>query len=166
MSLGGEALDERDHAVDVFGGASNVFGALNVEGFHVFEKGLLVAGAVLADGLAGGGGIADDLVVDVGDVHDVVEGEAVEAGGAAQDVDMQEGAEVADVAVVVDGGAATIEAEGVTVRGEERFVFSGESIEEFESHAWLGAAGADVAVAPQATFCCCLYSLILAELEP
>ena len=65
-----------------------------------------------------------------------MQGEAVEAGGAAQHVDVQEGAEVTDVAVVVDGGAAAIEAQGVAVRGEERFVFSGEGIKEFEGQGY------------------------------
>jgi hypothetical protein len=44
---------------------------------------------------------------------------------------MQEGAEVADVAVVVDGGSAAVEAQGAPVGGEERFEVSGEGIEEF-----------------------------------
>ena len=136
MSCGSKALDERDHVGNIFGGAGDVFGALDIEGVHVLEEGALEAGAVLADGLAGGCGVADDLVVDVGDVHDVVQGEAVEAGGAAEDVDVQEGAEVADVAVVVDGGAAAIEAQGVAVGGEERLVFSGEGIEEFEGQGY------------------------------
>ncbi len=53
--------------------------------------------------------VADDLVVDVGDVHDVFDGDALLAEKAAQHIDVQEGAEVADVAVVVDGGPAGIE---------------------------------------------------------
>ena len=67
-------------------------------------------------GMPGGGGVADDLVVDVGDVHDVVDGEAVQREDAAQHVDVQKGAEVADVAVVVDGGAAAVQAQGVRRR--------------------------------------------------
>ena len=103
---GGQALDERDHAVDVLGGAGHLLRALDAQGVHVLKKGLLEVGRVLADGHAGGGGVADDLVVDVGDVHDVVDGDAEQLEGAAENVDLQEGAEVADVAVVVDRGAA------------------------------------------------------------
>ncbi len=165
--LGGETFDEGDHAGDVFGGAGDVFGALDVEGVHVFEEGALVLGGVLGDGLAGGGGVADDLVVDVGDVHDVVQGEAVEAGGAAQQVDVEEGAEVADVAVVVDGGAAAVEAQDVAVGGEERFDFTGESVEEFECHASPIAAGRDACAPHRRLLSAVVYTLlILAELEP
>src|ERR1700746_2176288 len=64
-----------------------------------------------AMGTPAGGGVADDLVVDVGDVHDVVERDALLAKDAAEDVDVEEGAEVADVAVVVDGGAAAVHAQ-------------------------------------------------------
>ena len=106
-------------------------GRLAVERLHVFEEGALELGGVLGDGLVGGSGVADDLVVDVGDVHDVVDGEALQLDGAAQHVDVEEGAEVADVAVVVDGGAAAVEAQGVAVRGEEWLGLSGEGVEEF-----------------------------------
>jgi hypothetical protein len=41
-----------------------------------------------------------------------LERDAEEQKGAAEDVDLEEGAEVADVAVVVDGGAASVHAEG------------------------------------------------------
>ena len=141
--LGGEALDERDHAVDVFCSACDLFGAFDAQGVHVFKEGALVLGAVLADGLAGSGCVANDLVVDVGDVHDVMQAEAIETGGAAQGVDVQKGAEVADVAVVIDRGAATVEAQGAAVGGKERFDFSGEGVEEFEGHASFNAAGRD-----------------------
>jgi hypothetical protein len=53
---------------------------------------------------------------------------------------MEEGAEVADVAVVVDGGAAAVEAQGLAVGGVERFDFSGEGVEEFEGHAGMLSA--------------------------
>ena len=42
--LGGKALDERDHLVDVFSGACDNFGALDAERVHVFKEGLLVGG--------------------------------------------------------------------------------------------------------------------------
>ena len=64
-----------------------------------------------AMGTCGVAGVADDLVVYVGDVHDVVDGDSLLADEAAEDVDVEEGAEVADVAVVVDGGAAAVHAE-------------------------------------------------------
>ena len=52
------------------------------------------------------GGVADDLVVDVGDVHDVADRKTGQLQGPAEHIDVEEGAEVTDVAVVVHGGAA------------------------------------------------------------
>ena len=80
------------------------------------------------------GGVADDLVVDVGDVHDVTDGDAGEFERSAEDVDVEEGAEVADVAVVVDGGAAGVQAQGWSVRGREGFEVSAQGVEEVKGH--------------------------------
>ena len=96
------------------------------------KKALLELGGVVGDGEVGGGGVADDLVVDVGDVHDVVDGDALLAEEAAEDVDVEEGAEVADVAVVVDGGAAAVHAERGRADGGEGLDFSAEGVEEFD----------------------------------
>ena len=82
--FGGELLDEGDHLGDAAGGVGDVLGVLDAEGVEVFEEGALELGGVLGDGDAGGGGVADDLVVDVGDVHDVLDGDALladERGG-------------------------------------------------------------------------------------
>ena len=116
-----ELLDERDHLRDVLGGVRHDDRIEAAERAQVFEEGLLVARRVVGDGDALRGGVADDLVVDVGDVHDVLDGDALLLEEAAQQIDMQEGAEVADVAVVVDGGAAGVEREGFAVGRGERF---------------------------------------------
>ncbi len=103
----GELLDESDHLGDVIGGAGAgmLKGALDAEGVEIFEEGRCTWRCSL-QWTTRFGGVADDLVVDVGDVHDVVDAETGEQEGAAEDVDVEEGAEVADVAVeVVDGGA-------------------------------------------------------------
>jgi hypothetical protein len=92
--LGGELFDECDHLRNAASGAGEVLGMLDVEGVEVFEEGTLVAGGVLGDGDAGGGGVADDLVVDVGDVHDVVDGDSLLADEAAEHVGVEEGARV------------------------------------------------------------------------
>ncbi len=117
--FGGELLDERDHLGNVLGGVGDDLGALDGEGVHVFEEGVFVDAGVVADGGVGGEGVADDLVVDVGDVHDVLGGDALLVEEAAEDVDVEKGAEVADVAVVVDGGAAAVHAEGGGADGRE-----------------------------------------------
>ena len=115
-----------------------ISGFSTLEGVEVFEEGLLEAGGVFADGHPGGGGVADDLVVDVGDVHDVAGGDALEPEEAAEHVDLEEGPEVADVAVVVDGGSAGVHAEGLAVGGCEVFDAAGESIEESDGHSYGG----------------------------
>ena len=52
-----------------------------------------------------------DLVVDVGDVHDVTQRHSLQLEKAPQNVDMNKRAEVADVAVVVHRGPAGVHAE-------------------------------------------------------
>ena len=101
---------------------------------------MLELAAELANRLAGDCSVADDLVVDVRDVHHVVDGHAMQLYDTAQHIDMQEGAEIADVAVVVHRRPAAIEAQGVPIGSVKRFDDSGKSIEEFERHAgcvWL-----------------------------
>ena len=146
--LGGELLDERDHLGDGFGGAGQVLGALDGERVHVLEEGLLEAGGVLLDGLAGERGVADDLVVDVGDVHDVLDLHAELAQEAAEDVDVEEGAEVADVAVVVDGGAAGVHAQGAAVDGRKGFGLQAERVEEMQGRRRPAYAGLLLPAAP------------------
>ena len=129
----GQLLDERDHLGDVVGGVGDLFGELDVEGFEVLEEGLLELGGVVGDGDACVAGVTDDLVVDVGDVHDVLDGDSLLKDEAAEDVDVEECAEVADVAVVVDGGAAAVHSQRGGAYGRERFNFSAEGVEEFDS---------------------------------
>ena len=103
----------------MLGGAGDDFGTLDAERIEVFKKSFFEAGGVLADGLVERGGVADDLVVNVGDVHDVADGDAEQLERTAQDIDLEEGAEVADVAVIVDGGAAGVDAKRLArFRGE------------------------------------------------
>ena len=100
----------------------------------VFKKGLRVFRGVLLHGDAVAGGVADDLVVHVGDVHDVADVVSGLAEKAVEQIDGDEGAEIADVAVVVNGGPAGIHADAVVIDGVEVFDFAGESIEETNGH--------------------------------
>ena len=122
----------------MLGGAGNDLRLLDGEGVEVFEEGLFEAGSVLADGYPGSRGVADDLVVDVGDVHDVAGGDSLQPEEAAEHVDLEEGPEVADVAVVVDGRSAGVHAERLTVGGREFLNAAGESIEESDGHSCGG----------------------------
>ena len=96
----------------------------------VFEKRLLVFRRVLLYGHARRGSIADDLVVHVGDVHDVMDLVSALAQVAAQNVHGHEGAEVADVAVVVDGRSAGVHADLVVHERPEFFNFAGKCVEQ------------------------------------
>ena len=79
-------------------------------------------------------GAVDDLVVDVGDVADVVDLEAARAQMARHQIEGDEGAAVADVDEVVDRRAADVEAD---LAGHERR----ESIFLRESVSWMRMFG-------------------------
>ena len=80
----------------MLGGGRQAFGALQAQGGAVFEEGLRIDGGVFVERFVLGDGVADDLVVHVGDVHDVVEAESAGAQPLAQNVHEGERAEVAD----------------------------------------------------------------------
>ncbi len=111
MFFGREFFDERDHLRNAGRGMRDVLRVFDAEGFEVLQESALEFSGVLGDGDASGGSVADDLVVDVGDVHDVVERDALLTEDATEDVDVEERAKVADVAVVVDSGAAAVHAQ-------------------------------------------------------
>ena len=79
-----------------------------------------VALGQLLDRLAGGGGAADDLVVDVGDVHHPADLVAAVPQVADQQVDEQERAEIADVRRAVDRRAAAVDPRRCRVEQLER----------------------------------------------
>jgi hypothetical protein len=65
----------------------------------------------LFEGEAGRSDALDDLVLDIGDVEDVLNDVAAELEVAAGEIGEDEGTEIADVGEVVDGGSAAIEAD-------------------------------------------------------
>ncbi len=77
-------------------------------------------------------GVADDLVFDVGNVHDVLELVAALLQEAAQHVHGDEGAEVADVSVVVNRGPASVHADQVVFERVELLDFAGKGIKEMK----------------------------------
>ena len=84
--------------------------------------------------LSGGGGVADDLVLDVGDVHHVIERVAARAQPAAQDVLKRERPQVADVDEVVDRRPAGVHAHGVAVKRSEGLDLLRKGVVEPEGH--------------------------------
>ena len=129
--LRAQILDQRDHLGYVVSRMGDNLGTFKIERGHVLKESGLVFRAVLTDVEVCCRGVANDLVVDVGDVHDVTDIHADLLQVAAQHVDVDEGAEVADVAVVVDGGSAGVHAEVSAVAGQEGFDAPCEGIEEF-----------------------------------
>ena len=119
--FGGELLDERDHLRDVLGGVGDVLRALDAEGVEVFEEGALVTCAVYSP-MGRPAAAALRMILSSTSVMFMTwsNGDALLADEAAQDVDVEEGAEVADVAVVVDGGAAAVHAQCGCADGGER----------------------------------------------
>jgi len=79
----------------------------------------------------------------------VLDGDALLSDEAAEDVDVKEGTEVADVAVVVDSGAAGVDAQGLAVGGREGFDRAAEGVEELEAARLRIGAGCDCLVADQ-----------------
>ena len=77
---------------------------------NVLEEGLNIFFGVFADAHACGGGVLDDAVVHVGNVHDLQHAIALGMQEAPQDVLKNEGAEIADVREGVDRRAAGVDA--------------------------------------------------------
>ena len=85
----------------------------------IFEKCFLVLCRVLLNAHSIARGVADNLVVHVRDVHDVMHFVAALPQEPLQHVDGDESSEVADMAVVVDGWAAGIHADFVVAKRTE-----------------------------------------------
>ena len=123
-----QVLDNREDLLDVLGGpgldsgfaAVQAFGVLEVLGLeplgHLFHGGALLLG------------LGDQLVVDVGDVGDIDHLVAPVLQVAAQGVKDNEGAGVADVDVVVNSGAADVDAVLPGDLGDKLFFLSGKGI--------------------------------------
>ena len=118
----------------MLGGTHEFLRLLDVERIAIFEECGLVLSRVVVNADSGFGGVTNDLVVHVGDVHDVVEGMAAKAQKAAEKVHSYEGAEIADVAVVVNCGSAGIEADGTVLGRAELFDIAGKSVVKAQRH--------------------------------
>src|SRR5262249_35155173 len=73
---------------------------------------------------------ANDLVVDVSQVHDLTNLPSAQLERAPQKVDKEEGAKIPEVRRVVDRRAATIDAHRLAVRGGKRLRRAGQGVEE------------------------------------
>src|SRR5208337_4216366 len=89
---------------------------------------------IVANGDACVSRVFDNAVVHIRNVHYVAHLGASQQQEAAQHIDLEKGAEVTDVAVIVDRGPAGVHAQGLAVFSDERVELSGESIEKAEGH--------------------------------
>ena len=102
----------------------------------VHRVGEVVPGPVLL------GGLGEDLVVDVGDVADEVDGVAARRQPAAQHVEVDGRAHVADVRLRLHGEPTDVDARLPLLEGDEVTDFAGRSVMEAQGHpASLGAPG-------------------------
>src|SRR4029078_3450998 len=108
--------DEPRHVFDVLGGAHDLFRRLDVQEDGVLQKGLFVLARICVNAKSGGGCSVDNFVIHIGDVNDLANLVSALAQESAQRIHDHIGAEVADVAVVVNGGSAGIHADQVVVQ--------------------------------------------------
>ena len=107
---------------------------LQPEGFHVLQESLREGCGEFLDRPSRCLGTSDDLVVDIGDVHDVGQIEALVDQIAAEQVLEGEGAKISDVDEVVYRGAAGIHAEFSALQRDHFLSFLGQSVVESQSH--------------------------------
>ena len=122
--------DEGDHLRHVLGCRCVYVRRLDAQVIAVFEEGFRERRSVrgqLLPGLARG---LDGAVVHVGEIHDVEDIVARTLQPAAQQILEQEGAEVADVRVVPDGGAAGIQRHAWRRERLERLDPAGQRVEQ------------------------------------
>ncbi len=108
VAVGDQLCDQRNHLVDPLGGARFVVGAEDVEAVEGTAKGALELGDQRGLGGAVIAGASDDLVLDVGDVADVVHGEAAPCEVAPDRVERDLLAAVAQVRHLVGSRAADV----------------------------------------------------------
>ncbi len=121
--------DELGHLLDVIGGAGEN-GLLDVQSGTIFKKGFLILGRVIFNAQALLGRVVDNLVVHVGDVHDVTHGESALQQKAPQNVYRHKGAKVADVTVVVNRGSTGVHANFIALQRVELFDLAGQRVVE------------------------------------
>jgi hypothetical protein len=103
-----QPLDQLDHGVDVLGRPGVVLGRFNPQRAQIVEEGRRELRGELRDRHPPRMRLGDDLVVHVGEVHDLRHRVATALEHAPQLVLEEERPEVADMGVIVDGRAAGI----------------------------------------------------------
>ena len=134
-----QAGDQGQHLGDVAAGPWRDVGREHAKGGGdpVVDPGPVLGDDERLQRVVAGG--VDDLVVDVGVVADVQD---VVAGGgqvAAEDVEHDDVAQVADVGLAVDRDPAQVDADPARVAGDERLLAPGERVVELQGHGRFGS---------------------------
>ncbi len=125
-----QLLYHLDHLRHVVGGAGIVLGPLDPQPIVVLEKALYVRLCQLPQPNTPRNGGVNRPIVDIGQVPHLDDAVALPLEVAAQDVLAQERAEVADVGVVVDRGAAGVHGDAAVLCGAEFLLASREGVVE------------------------------------
>ena len=133
MALLDKRLDHGNHGADLLGGAGAHIGIEHVGSAHDADE---LVGELRRD--LGGRtallvGALDDLVVDIGEVLGERDLVAARDKPAANHIEADERAGVADVDVVVDRGAAHVHADLAGLDGLELFLFMGSAVVDTHS---------------------------------
>jgi hypothetical protein len=119
---------EIEHLLDVLARPRVLLGAFDPQRIEILEEGLYIRLGRLLQGQPLRGHPLDDLVLDVGDVHDLRHLEAEELEGAAQQVLPDVGPEVSDVGVVVNRGTAGVHTDLSGLQRPERLGPAGHGV--------------------------------------
>jgi len=134
MAAGDQPLDQRDHLAHVLRGTRLDVGRQRPEAVHVA---LVGGGRTLGqrvDRLLVLGGAHHDLVVDIRDVADIGHARVAALQQPVQNVEHDDGARIADMDIVVDRGAADIEADMRRIERQERLFFARQRVVNNEGH--------------------------------
>ena len=125
-----ERLDERDHLVDVLGRPRQDVRRRHPQGSRVVQEPREPAVGELVDPDSRRRRAPDDLVVDVGDVHDPRDAQAAVAEVADEQVGVEEAPEVADVGRAVDRRPAAVDPDVARLERLERPRLAGQRVVE------------------------------------
>lgn len=133
MALLDKRLDHGDHGTDLLGGAGAHIGIEHVGSAHNANELIRELRRDLGSRTALLVGTLDDLIVDIGEVLGERDLVTARDEPAANHIEADERAGVADVDVVVDRGAAHVHADLAGLDGLELFLFMGSAVVDTHS---------------------------------
>ena len=130
VALLDQLLDQRNHLGHMLGRPRVALGGLDMQGSEILEKRLGKRPRVVRERELLFSRAGDRLVIDIGDVHDLIDLVAQMAQASPQNVFEDKRSQVADVGMVVDGGATGVELDFPRLECLERLLPPAESVVE------------------------------------